>query len=134
MSSEWRRAHGVIRRYNLHMAQRTIVLMTDDLDGESEAAETVSFALDGQQYEIDLSEENAERLRGVFVEWTPYARKTGGRRGARSSSGIPRARAARDDAENPNAIREWAKGAGYEVSPRGRIAQKIRDAYRSAMG
>src|SRR4051812_25909685 len=110
------------------MAQRTIVLMTDDLDGESEAVETVRFALDGTQYEIDLSEENASRLREAFTEWSHHARKIGGRAGARRSAPQPRR-----SSEDTQGIRDWARGAGYEVSPRGRIAQKIRDAYRTAM-
>src|SRR4051794_21278409 len=117
------------------MARKTIILMTDDLDGASEAAETVRFGLDGREYEIDLNEEHARRVREATAQFIPHARKVGHRRGGRSSSGVPRARAASDDAQDdPNAIREWAKGAGYDVSPRGRIAQKIRDAYRAALG
>lgn len=44
--------------------------LVDDLDG-SEAAGTVTFALDGRDYEIELSETNAERLRdglGPFMK------------------------------------------------------------------
>ena len=44
------------------MAQRTTIHLVDDLD-ESEAAETVSFALDGTAYEIDLNDEHAAELR-----------------------------------------------------------------------
>src|SRR4051812_41204704 len=46
----------------LLMAQRVEVVLIDDVDG-GEAAETVAFALDGANYEIDLSEENAAKLR-----------------------------------------------------------------------
>ena len=114
------------------MAQRTVIELLDDLDGESEAVETVAFGLDGRDYEIDLSEENAARLREALREWTPHARKTG-RAGSRASgSSVPRAR--RSAEGDTTAIREWAKGAGYEVSTRGRIAAKIREAYRAAMG
>ncbi|NED57217.1 Lsr2 family protein, partial [Micromonospora aurantiaca] len=45
------------------MAQKVRIIKTDDLDG-GEADETVSFAIDGRTYEIDLSEDNARRLRG----------------------------------------------------------------------
>src|SRR5690242_8640106 len=41
----------------LSMAQRVNVVLVDDLDG-SDATETVSFGLDGAQYEIDLSAAN----------------------------------------------------------------------------
>ncbi len=44
------------------MAQRIVVQKTDDIDG-SAAPETVTFALDGTTYEIDLSEANAAPLR-----------------------------------------------------------------------
>lgn len=40
------------------MAQITVVVLEDDLDG-SAAAETVTFALEGVSYEIDLSTANA---------------------------------------------------------------------------
>ena len=40
----------------------TIVRYTDDLDG-SDASGPVDFALDGREYEIDLNDENAAKLR-----------------------------------------------------------------------
>jgi hypothetical protein len=43
------------------MAQITQVTLVDDLDG-GEAAESVSFSLDGKTYEIDLSEKHAGRI------------------------------------------------------------------------
>ena len=48
------------------MATLTTVTVVDDLDG-SEAAESVEFALDGVAYEIDLSEDNAEKLRDALA-------------------------------------------------------------------
>ena len=44
------------------MAQSVVVRKTDDIDG-GEAVETVSFALDGRSYEIDLTAGNAEAFR-----------------------------------------------------------------------
>jgi len=35
------------------MAQKTIVILTDDIDG-GDANRTVTFSLDGTSYEIDL--------------------------------------------------------------------------------
>ena len=57
------------------MAQITQVKLVDDLDG-GEAAESVSFSLDGKTYEIDLSEKHAAALRdaGVPVRLTNYLR------------------------------------------------------------
>jgi hypothetical protein len=59
------------------MAQTVIVKLTDDLDG-GEADETISFALNGENYEIDLSATNAARLRDAFA---PFIEK--GRKGSR---------------------------------------------------
>jgi hypothetical protein len=57
------------------MAQTVIVKLTDDIDG-GEADETVSFALNGKTYEIDLNAKNAERLRDAFAPFIEKARKT----------------------------------------------------------
>jgi hypothetical protein len=50
------------------MAQKTVVTLYDDLDGSTEHVETVSFALDGQTYDIDLSRVNAGTLREVLAD------------------------------------------------------------------
>ena len=49
------------------MAQKVLVSLVDDLDG-SEADETVEFGLDGINYQIDLSTENAEELRDALAQ------------------------------------------------------------------
>src|SRR5918911_1549077 len=70
------------------MAQKVQVILVDDVDG-GEAAETVSFALDGVSYEIDVSEKNATALREALAPWVGHARRVGGRSSggrARSSS------------------------------------------------
>ena len=59
------------------MAKTVIVKLTDDIDG-GDADETISFALDGRYYEIDLSSENAARLRHAFKPFTQKARARGG--------------------------------------------------------
>jgi hypothetical protein len=48
------------------VAQQVIVQFVDDLDG-SVASGTVEFALDGKDYAIDLSDENAAKLREVLA-------------------------------------------------------------------
>ena len=69
------------------------------------------------------------RLRAAVLEWSQHARKLGGRVGTRRSA--PQQRRSTEDTQG---IRDWARGAEYQVSPRGRIAQEVRDAYRAAMG
>jgi len=113
------------------MAQRTIVQMTDDIDG-SEATETVLFGLDGQQYEIDLNEGHAEDLREVLSPFISVARKAGGGggRGRASSVAAPKQRGSSD--VDPKAVRAWAEANGVQVSPRGRISAEVLELYRSS--
>jgi hypothetical protein len=61
------------------MARHVTVTMVDDFDGQSEAAETVQFGIDGVNYEIDLSLLNGAKLRGVLEPWMDKARKQGNR-------------------------------------------------------
>ena len=111
------------------MAQRVQVLLVDDLDG-GDASETVSFALDGVTYEIDLSESNAARFRDDLASWIGHARRSGGRRtsgGARRAA--PGSSRTRSDL---GAIREWARANGHQVSDRGRISAEVQEAYDKA--
>lgn len=56
------------------MAQRVDVVLVDDLDG-GEASRTVTFALDGASYEIDLSEQNATNLKAALEPFVRAGRK-----------------------------------------------------------
>jgi hypothetical protein len=109
------------------MAQKHIVQLIDDLDG-GEAAETVTFGIDGASYEIDLSAKNAGKLRDALAGYVASARRSGrsagpGRRGGRS--------AARSDREQTQAIREWARKGGYQIGEKGRIPATILEAYNA---
>jgi hypothetical protein len=106
------------------MASRTIVELTDDVDG-SKAVETVTFALDGKSYEIDLSAKNAKALRADLKSYVTAGRRAG-RAAPRRVSSAPM------DREQSQAIRDWARASGYAVSDRGRISSEIMDAYNSA--
>lgn len=107
------------------MARRVEVHLIDDITQEA-AAETVTFALDGIIYEIDLSEDNALKLREDFASWISSARRTGGRRRTSKSSTGP----VQGDTQE---IRAWAQKNGYSVSDRGRIPAAITEAYAAAM-
>ncbi|MFI0553434.1 Lsr2 family protein [Streptomyces scabiei] len=110
------------------MAQKTVVLLTDDIDG-GEADETLTFGLDGKTFEIDLNDKNAGKLRKALAPYIEAGRKTGGRQGAGRGRG-----AAKSGNEDTAAIREWAKQNGYEVNDRGRVPATIREAYAKANG
>lgn len=110
------------------MAKQIQEILIDDLDG-GEANETVSFAIDGSSYEIDLSEGNAKKLRAALSPFVKSARKSGPavarRRGGRGGS-------RQMSRELSSEIRAWAKQHGLQVSERGRIAKTIVDKYEAA--
>lgn len=111
------------------MAQKVQVVLVDDLDG-GVADETVSFALDGVSYEIDLSAQNAAQLRDAFAAWVGHARRVGGRGRASSSGGSGRSRSgSRSRSSQSQEIREWARSNGFSVSERGRIPAEVKAAF-----
>ena len=115
------------------MARKVQVILSDDLDESVSADETVSFALDGTTYEIDLSDTNAREMREAFSRYVQAARKVG--RGGGRASGGGRSRATgggRMDREQAGAIRDWARKNGHAVSDRGRIPASVVEAYESA--
>jgi len=102
------------------MAQKVNIVLVDDIDG-SEATETVSFALDGRDYEIDLNADNASALRDALALYVGHARRGGGGR-----------KRTRNDGPSPADIRVWARENGFEVPDRGRVSSEVRDAYLAA--
>ena len=118
------------------MAQQVNVKFVDDLDG-SDAAGTVSFGLDGTTYEIDLSDDNAAKLRDSLASFVAAARKSG--RGAaavsRHAQKMTTSSGRRPqplDREQTAAIRAWARQNGHQVSDRGRISKTVADAFQAA--
>jgi nucleoid-associated protein Lsr2 len=112
------------------MAQKHIVQLIDDLDG-GDASETVSFALDGTNYEIDLSDRNAARLRDALAEFVGHARRANRAGRAAASSSPKRSRNGRGDREQTAAIREWARKNGFKVGEKGRIPGDVLEAYHA---
>jgi hypothetical protein len=117
------------------VAREVIEKLIDDLDG-GDAAETVSFGLDGTTYAIDLSKRNAAALRKALRRYIKAgrkgasARRTGPRRTA--SQPVRSARAKRDF--DIVQLRAWAGTNGVAVPSRGRIPQAVVDQYRAAGG
>ncbi|MET9534673.1 MULTISPECIES: Lsr2 family protein [unclassified Streptomyces] len=104
------------------MAQRVVVTLSDDIDG-GEAAETVTFGLDGKSYEIDLNTANAKKLRKSLAPFLEAGRK-------RSKSG--KAYRHTSVAPDPAAVRAWARSNKMEVPARGRIPKKVYEAFNAA--
>ncbi len=107
------------------MATRTSVHLEDDLTG-GEADESVTFGLDGKQFEIDLNEKNASELREILAPYIAAGR------GMRTSRG--NGRSAGNNEADPATIRAWAQSNGLEVSSRGRVSRELREAYAQANG
>lgn len=108
------------------MAKKTVVLLEDDIDG-SDAKETISFALDGTEYEIDLNEGHAKELREALTRFSKAGRKVSGGRGR------PAARAkSSQSAFDAKAVRMWAAENGIPVNARGRIQAEVVEKYEAA--
>lgn len=110
------------------MAARTVVHLIDDVDG-GKADETVNFSLDGVDYTIDLSRGNAEGLRKTLAEFVDAGRRVNGR----ASRGKTQVKPGGDRAQN-QAIRDWARRNGHQVSERGRIPADLIAAFQEANG
>ena len=105
------------------MAQRTVTILSDDLDGkEGKDIATVTFAFDGSTYEIDLSKKNRAALEKALSPYIDAARKTTSapRRSPKKSS----PRATPED-------REWLRSNGFpNVKDRGRLPSEAIEALR----
>lgn len=106
------------------MVQKITVELTDDTDG-SPADETVTFALDGTTYEIDLSTAHASTIRADLSTWIAAARKA-------PKTHQPRQTKPARSAADTTAIRDWARQNGLAVSDRGRISGQVAAAYAAA--
>src|SRR5829696_3578929 len=108
------------------MATKTIVQLTDDLDPSVEATDTIRFALDNTDYEIDLSNDHINQLRSALDPYLKHARKVGGGRRGRAAAPFQRSGGRRQDLGQ---VRKWAADNGVELSTRGRIAASVLAAY-----
>ena len=104
------------------MATKFLTTLQDDIDG-SNATQTIRFALDGIEYEIDVSDRNANRLRNSLGDFIAHGRKVGGRRAPKTAS---------SSQVDTRAVRKWAKANGIEVSSRGRIPAEVVERYKAA--
>jgi len=133
------------------VSTRMLQVLTDDYDDvelKPGQGQTVTFSLQGQAYEIDLSDKNLKKLQGELAGWIDKARpaatvrpgsrargvgRPSDRGGAARGGAGSRSAASRSAAAGESqAIREWARSNGHQVSERGRISSGIRAAYAQA--
>ena len=105
------------------MATKRSVVITDDLDGSSDA-ETTTFGLDGVTYEIDLSRKNRAKLEKTLAPFIEHGRRASARSGRRTVR--------RSGGEKNGEVRAWAKAEGLKVSERGRISADVLRQYEAA--
>lgn len=107
------------------MATKTQTIVTSDLSGK-EGAETVTFAVNGKGYQLDLTKEEAQTLYDAFAKYVEVSRphniKVAGKGASRGSKTPSRAAA----------IRAWAKEQGIEVNERGRVNPEVAAKYDAA--
>jgi len=108
------------------MAQKVSVVLEDDLTG-GPAEQTIRFAFDGTDYEIDL---NAKNAAAFSKQLAPYLEH--GRRAGRAQPRRPGRTAG--NRQRSGDIRAWAKEHGLAVSERGRIPASVVEQYQAAGG
>lgn len=106
------------------MARETLKItkVTSDLSQE-EGAETVTYAFEGTQYAIDLTETEKKEfydLLSPYITNSQVKAKRGGATGVKSTP------------EELAAIREWATKNGHDITPGTRIPAAVRKAYDEA--
>ncbi len=110
------------------MAQRVQTLFVSDISGEElgGGGETVTFTYRGVDYEIDVSPDEGAGFDEAMAKYIQHGRRVGGRRQAQAAKSPGQGKGELD------AIRSWARENGHQVSDRGRISKKVRDAYTAA--
>ncbi len=116
------------------VAKKTLII--DDLTGDA-GARTRTFALEGTDYEIDLTEVSFAELRAVLKPFIRAARPVAGSRSPAASPRRPRPRPAASagtSAATSSAatIRSWARGVGIAVPDRGRVPADVRAQWEAA--
>ena len=111
------------------MARREITQYFDDIDGTpltDEQVHTVRFSVDGSNYVIDLSEDNATRFLDLLAPYVEAAQPAPVARNSRTraAGGAKRLHSRR--------IRQWAQEQNLQVSDRGSIPKHIVEAYNQA--
>ena len=118
--------HAPIEVGKVEMAQKVTVVLEDDLAG-GPAEQTVRFAFEGTDYEIDLNAKNAAAFHKQLAPYLEHARRAERaqpRRGGRTAANRQRS----------GDIRAWAKQHGLAVSERGRIPADVLERYHAAVG
>ncbi len=116
----WERIAVVARKETVHLI--------DDLDG-TEATTSLTFAVDGVEYALDLSEKNAAKFHKAVGRYVDAANPVRPRAAKRTGT---KGGAAVAPGQDLAAIRAWARDNGFEVASHGRIPRAVAEAYQAA--
>lgn len=100
-------------------------IVSDDIDGSTKNVVTITFAIEGTSYEIDLGPKNAREMRRQFGVWAEHGRTT-------KKTAAAKRPAKKKPVSESAAIRQWAGANGIEVPSRGRIPAALVEQYRNA--
>lgn len=110
------------------MVQKVKTILVSDLSGNElgQDGQTVKFGFLGADYEIDLSQDEADEFAKVLQTYVKAGRRVGGRR----QSGT--APTTRRDPSQTKAIKSWLDEQGLDYPKRGRLPQDLMDRWESA--
>ncbi len=111
------------------MAKTMRVMITDDIDGSPDA-QTLRFAYQGQQFEIDLAENNQAAFLASLRPFIAAARADPGRRRQRGTRG--KRRSGSSLSVDLASVRAWARQQGIDIAERGRIRADVLERYAAA--
>jgi hypothetical protein len=103
------------------VAQRVSVSYACDYDDKEipdGQQRSITFGLDGQEYEIDLCAKHSEKFTEMVGKFAEHARRG-------TVKGVRRRRRTAANRARSAEIRAWAKKSGIEVSDRGRIPAHV---------
>jgi hypothetical protein len=105
-------------------------VLVDDFDDTHSTAETPvrtrRFTIDGDQYEIDLTDSNHQQLRADLARWAARGRCI-----SRAKAPTGKKSYAPIDKIQKERMRKWLEQKGVEVSKFGRLPQSAVDLYNA---
>ncbi len=106
------------------------VIITDDVTGEQGAKPRV-IALDGTEYEVDLTDASFAELKRAMKPYLKNARVTKGKQAGRPAA-RKRGTARSNGATVSQQARAWAAENGVDVPKRGRVPASVVEAFQAA--
>lgn len=113
------------------MTRKETVVVLDDLDGTA-GAKPEEFGYHGVTYEIDLSDDNAGKLRDFLADYIAVARKAASTPATRTAARKADAAEVAAQRDQNRKIKEWARENGFSVADRGRLPVEVLGAYNKA--